>query len=135
MQPNSDGVVYLDEFSLSDAESMLVFDADAEHRKRFEFPDDFVPSLEHTKSVIRNWTEERNLGTRYAFAVRECETDILVGGCEIRPNDDMTANLSYWTHPSHRNRGIATRAVSIACGVASQPVSYTHLTLPTNREV
>ena len=46
-------------------------------------------------------------------------TDILVGGCEIRPNEDMTANLSYWTHPSHRNRGIATRAVSIACGVAS----------------
>ena len=120
MRPNSDGVVYLDEFAISDASSLNVADNDPEHRKRFEFPADFVPSIEHSENVIRGWIADMEIGKRYNFAVRESESGCLVGGCEIRLKDDAsTANLSYWTHPEYRRRGYATRAVSIARIIAA----------------
>ncbi len=117
MKPNSDGVVYLDEFCLTDAPAMFTADHDFEHRKRFEFPPDFVPSLEHSRSVIRGWIRDKKLGARYSYAVRAIDTACLVGGCEIRPKAKETAHLSYWTYPDYRRRGIATRAVSIACKI------------------
>ncbi len=120
MKPNSDDVVYLDDYAISDAAAMFEADHDVEHRKRFDFPSDFVPSLEHSERVIRQWMEARKTGTQYAYAVRDTNTSCLLGGCEIRPKDSATANLSYWTYRDHRGRGIATRAVSIACRVAAQ---------------
>ena len=120
VKSNSDGVVYLDDFRLTDAPAMVVADHDSEHRKRFEFPPDFVPSLEHSRNVIRGWIDDRKLGTRYTYAVRVADSACLVGGCEIRPKEKekRIANLSYWTYPGYRRRGIATRAVSIACKIA-----------------
>lgn len=122
MKSNSDGIVYLDDFRITDAPALLAVDHDSEHRKRFEFPSDFVPSLEHSRNVIRGWIENRKLGTRYTFAVRTADSDCLVGGCEFRPNEKQkeTAQLSYWTHPDYRRRGIATRAVSIVCKIAAE---------------
>ena len=120
MKPNTDGIVYLDDFQLTDASAMLAADRDSEHRKRFEFPPDFVPSLEHSRNVIRGWIYDKKLGTRYTYAVRATDSTCLVGGCEICPKDKKIANLSYWTHPDYRRRGIATRAVSIACKIAAE---------------
>ena len=120
MKSNSDGIVYLDEFRLTDASAMHAADHDSEHRKRFEFPPDFVPSIEHSRNVIRGWIDDRNLGTRYTYAVRPTDSNCLVGGCEIRPQEKQIANLSYWTHPDYRRSGIATRAVSIACKIAAE---------------
>ena len=122
MKSNSDGVVYLDNFRLTDASSLFAADNDFEHRKRFEFPPDFVPSLEHSRNVIRNWICAGKLGTRYAYAVRATDSDCLVGGCEIYPieKEKEVANLSYWILPDYRRRGIATRVVSIACKTAPE---------------
>lgn len=114
----SDGIVSLDFFTPSDALVLREADGDAEHRARFEFPEDFVPSLQHSKRAIARWQEERMAGTRFAFAVRGVANGELLGGCELRPLGDGAANLSYWTYPRHRRRGVASRAVSLACGVA-----------------
>ena len=120
MKYDSDGIVYLDDFRLTDASAMLTVDHDSEHRKRFEFPSDFLPSLEHSRNVIRGWIYDRKQGTRYTYAVRAIDSACLVGGCEICPSGKGVANLSYWTHPDYRRRGIATRAVSIACKIAAK---------------
>ena len=82
MKPNTDGIVYLDDFQLTDASAMLAADRDSEHRKRFEFPPDFVPSLEHTRNVIRGWIYDKKLGTRYTYAVRATDSTCLVGGAK-----------------------------------------------------
>ena len=126
MKTNSDDVVYLDEFTLTDAAELLAADQDDEHRKRFECPPDFVPSIEHSENVIVGWIKDRQLGVRNTYAVREANSSGVVGGCEIRPIDNGTANLSYWTHPAHRQRGIATRAVSIVCRIAAE-LGISHL--------
>lgn len=114
----SDGIVRLDVFGLEDAQALRDADGDAEHRLRFDFPDEFVPSLPHSASVIARWQEERIAGTRFAFAVRRVDSGELLGGCELRPLGNGVANLSYWTHPRHRRRGIAARAVALVCRLA-----------------
>jgi RimJ/RimL family protein N-acetyltransferase len=114
----SDGVITLTFFARSDAPVLLEADGDAEHRRRFDFPDDFVPSLQHSENVIARWERERLAGVRFAFAVRSVANGELLGGCELRPLGDGAANLSYWTYPRHRRRGVASRAVTLACEVA-----------------
>jgi len=114
----SDGVVCLDFFASGDALVLREADEDAEHRRRFDFPDGFVPSLEHSERVIARWQEERIAGTRFAYAVRSVADGELLGGCELRPLGNAAANLSYWTCPRHRRRGVASRAVALACDVA-----------------
>ena len=118
MPKMSDGVVSLDYFAAEDAPVLLEADGDAEHRVRFEFPDDFAPSLKHSMSVIARWQEERIAGARFAFAVRSVTNCELLGGCELLPLGNGVANLSYWTYPRHRRRGVASRAVTLACGAA-----------------
>jgi len=68
--------------------------------------------------VIAGWERDRAEGTRYAFAVRDARTADLLGGCEIRPGEDGSGAVSYWTLPRWRRRGFATRAVLLACEVA-----------------
>src|SRR5205823_8754712 len=42
----------------------------------------------------------------------------LLGGCELRLREQHVANLSYFTLPQHRARGVASRAVALACQLA-----------------
>jgi RimJ/RimL family protein N-acetyltransferase len=114
----SDGVITLTFFMPSDAPFLLEADGDAEHRRRFDFPDDFVPSLQHSENVIARWEQERSAGERFAFAVRSVANGELLGGCELHPLGNGVANLSYWTYPRHRRRGVASRAVTLLCEVA-----------------
>jgi RimJ/RimL family protein N-acetyltransferase len=123
----SDGVVALTFFELADAPRMVEADGDAEHRRRFEFPDAFVPSLQHSEKVIARWEEERLAGVRFAFAVRSVANGELLGGCELRPLGNRAANLSYWTHARYRRRGIASRAVALACEAASAEFHFQSL--------
>jgi RimJ/RimL family protein N-acetyltransferase len=118
MRQSSDGVVTLSRFVNSDASVLRNADFDPEHRRRFDFPEAFVPSLRHSLAAIARWKRERTEGTRFAFAVREAASRTLVGGCELKPRVGRTANLSFWTYPPHRRRGMASRAVALACKIA-----------------
>src|SRR5262245_46913098 len=117
MEP-TDCVVSLGVFQRADAPVLLEADSDSEHRRRFDFPEDFRPSLRHSEDVIARWERERLAGERFPYAVRSVATGELVGGVEIRPLGNGTANLSYWTYPPHRSRKVASRAVSLVCRVA-----------------
>ena len=65
-----DDTVVLTFFRVSDAAALRGADADPEHRRRFEFPEDFLPSLEHSERVISDWTRARDGGGPFFFAVR-----------------------------------------------------------------
>jgi RimJ/RimL family protein N-acetyltransferase len=58
------------------------------------------------------WKSE---GDTRAFALREARSGALAGGCELRLREDERADLSYWVFPAYRGRGLALRAVRIAC--------------------
>jgi RimJ/RimL family protein N-acetyltransferase len=132
MRRSSDDIVTLSDFVNKDASVLRDADFDAEHRRRFEFPRTFVPSLRHSLAVIARWKRERAAGTRFAFAVREVASGTLMGGCELKPRGGRTANLSYWTYPSHRGRGIASRAVALACKVAFRELGFGRLEVLTD---
>lgn len=119
----------LDSFVPADAPVLCDADRDPEHRRRFEFPGDFVASLEHSRAVIARWTEERRAGTRFPFAVRDAALGTLLGGCELSPLGDGAANVSYWTYPPHRGRGVATEAVRQLCALAFSDFGFRRLEL------
>lgn len=130
----SDGVVALDRFCSADAPAMREWDADPAHRLAFEFPDGFVPSLEHSQRVIDEGNRELAVGNVLTFAVRDSTSGALLGGCELHPKGP-SANLSYWTHPAHRKRGVASRAVALASKVAFDDLHIERLeilTAPSN---
>ena len=101
----------LDAFRISDAGALFEADSDPEHKLRFEFPRDFVPSMEHAQRVIEQWIRDQASGVRYTFAFRASESELPLGGCELRPRSESIANVSYWARPAFRRRGVAT------CGV------------------
>ena len=122
-----DGVVRLTEYAIDDAPVLCEVDGDVEHRRRFDFPEDFTPSLEHSQRVIQRWAEERRAGVRFPFAVRDVHTGELLGGCEVRPLADGGANVSYWTHARHRRRGVAGRAVLLVSAFAFDSLRVSRL--------
>jgi RimJ/RimL family protein N-acetyltransferase len=122
-----DDVVVLGPFVASDAPVLCEADADPEHRRRFDFPEGFIPSLRHSEEVIARWDRERRAGERFTFAVRDSSTGELLAGCELRPLGDGAANVSYWTYPRHRRRGIATRAAALLCEAALRQFGFGRL--------
>lgn len=128
----SDGVITLTLFAPSDAPVLLEADGDAEHRRRFDFPDGFVPSLRHSQRVIARWERERRAGERFTFAVRSVADGELLGGCELRPLGNGAANLSYWTYPRHRRRGVASMAVTLVCELALAELDFRSLQIVTD---
>jgi ribosomal-protein-alanine N-acetyltransferase len=110
----SDGLLGLTLFTPADAPALADLDRDPEHRRRFALPAEHVPSVEHSRAVIKAWAWSRADGQRYAFAVR-LPTGELVGGVELSPRPQLAANVSYWVHPAQRGRGYARRAVALAC--------------------
>lgn len=123
----SDGAFALTVFRHSDAAVLCGADHDPEHRRRFDCPASFVPSLQHSEDVIARWERERLAGQRFTFAVRNADTGELLGGFEFLPRGPETANLAYWTYPAHRRRGVAVRAVALACNLAVEQFAYRRL--------
>lgn len=114
----SDGVVALSRFTQRDAAAMCEADRDPEHRRRFEMPDGFEPSVAHSLEVVTRWAAERDAGTRFVYAVRDAHSGELLGGCELAPLGAGALNLSYWTYPEARRRGAASRAVALVLPLA-----------------
>ena len=113
-----DSAIILSLFRHADARVLLEADADPEHRRRFDFPANFKPSLRHSEEVIARWKVERLSRKRFPYAVRNAATGELLGGVELLPLSDDVANISYWTYPQSRRLGIASRAVSLALRLA-----------------
>lgn len=127
-----DGVVSLSLYRSEDAAVMMSGDADSEHRQRFEFPNEFVPSVAHSEQVIEQWEYERAEGTRFVFATRDASTGELLGGCELLRIASGKANVSFWTYPSHRGLGVASRAVKLICDLAREELELRELEIATD---
>lgn len=125
----SDGTLILDDFSQSDANGLLAADQNAEHRRRFEAPEKFLPSLHHSRQIISQWLDDKNAGKRWALAVRECNSGELLGGCELQPVTSSITSLSYWTLFRHRAQGVGSRAVVLACKLAFERLQFHRIEL------
>jgi RimJ/RimL family protein N-acetyltransferase len=66
-------------------------------------------------------------GTTRAFAARL--DGVLVGGCELRLVAPARVELSYWTFPAHRRRGLATRALRLLVEWAVGELGVRHVEL------
>lgn len=110
----TDGTILLDGHTLADAEAHLAGE-DEEQARRFGWH----PARSTSESVhqaIERWQAEwESGGARRTFAVREAQTGSLAGGCELRLRDDRIAEISYWTFPAFRGKGLASRAVELLC--------------------
>lgn len=66
------------------------------------------------RAVYDRWALEwRSGGHTRTFAVREPASGRLVGGCELRLQDDGSGQISWWTHANERRKGYATKAVKL----------------------
>jgi RimJ/RimL family protein N-acetyltransferase len=112
----TDGVVLLDGFKAADADAHLAGEDD-EHARRFGwYPNRSTPGT--VGAAIDRWRAEWEQGGRTrAFAARL--DGVLVGGCELRLVSPASAELSYWTFPPFRRRGLATRAVRLVVAWAT----------------
>ena len=112
-----DGVLVLDAFTLRDVAAQLAGE-DEEHARRFGWYPEHSTD-ETVRSAILRWEQEwRSGGRTRTFAARDVHSGELVGGCEIRLRDHGIAEMSYWTFPTHRGRGLAVRAGRLACKYA-----------------
>lgn len=113
----TDGVVLLDAHTLADAEAHLAGEDEEQARRFGWYP--ARSTLDGIRAAFARWLEAWSAGgaTR-AFAMREVAGGALAGGCEIRLKDEAIAHLSYYTFPAFRRRGLAARAVRLACAYA-----------------
>ena len=67
-------------------------------------------STEQTvRRAFEQWGSQwRNLGTTRTFAVRDGDSGVLVGGCELRVQPDGSGQVPWWTHAGERNKGYAS---------------------------
>jgi RimJ/RimL family protein N-acetyltransferase len=124
----TDGTVLLDAFQPEDADAHLAGE-DEELARRFGwFPR--RSTLQGVRDAIARWRDQwATSGPTRAFAVRLAASGDLVGGCELRLQGDRTASLSYWTFPSQRRCGLATRAVLLATDYAFVNLELTEIEL------
>jgi RimJ/RimL family protein N-acetyltransferase len=108
----TDGVVVVNALTQADTEAHWAGE-DEEHARRFRW----YPKRSSINGVrafldqtARHWREG---GPRRTLAIRQARTGTLVGGCELRLQSDGSAHLSWWTFPTFRRRGYATRGVRL----------------------
>jgi len=119
----------LDDFRSLDVPTLVSADHDPEHRRRFEIPDSFVPTIQHAERTLVTWLRKKAMGTSWTLAVRDCVTGDLLGGCELSTAGADAARLSYWIYPPHRSRGAGTRAVSLASQWALDQLGFARIEL------
>ncbi|WP_028925194.1 GNAT family N-acetyltransferase [Pseudonocardia acaciae] len=114
-----DGTVLLSAFTPDDVASHLAGEDD-ETARRFGW----WPESSTEETVLRSfddWAKSwANGGPIHTFAVRRQDTGELLGGCQLRKQDDLGGEVSYWTGAGQRGRGYARRALTLltrhACG-------------------
>lgn len=113
----TDGVVVLDGFTLDDVDAQVAGE-DEEQARRFGWYPAASTHQTVRAAILRGQESWRTGGATRTFAARDATSRELLGGCEIRLKDEGIAHMSYWIFPEHRRRGLASRAVRLACGFA-----------------
>ncbi len=132
-----DEVACLGPFRLEDANVMVHWDADPEMQRWLDFPTELPQGfnhLAHGEGVIRRWWSLWEAGTLAAFMVRDAQSGIPLGSCELRHIQAGEADISYSTIAEHRGRGVATRAVQLLCRWAFDELHLTRIRLETDVE-
>jgi RimJ/RimL family protein N-acetyltransferase len=114
-QTLSDGVIVLDGHTLADAQAHWDGE-DAEMMQRFDSPR--KATVEEIRGAVQRWIDGRAAGgPSFTYALRDL-TGVLMGGCETYLLAADSANISYWTYPRFRGRGLAPRAAALLCTAA-----------------
>lgn len=113
----TDGVIVLDSHTAADAEAHWAGE-DNEMIRRFEAP--YKASVEHIRGVIQRWREAwaSGVGPGFTYAMRDTD-GVLMGGCEVRFVSPAVVDVSYWTYPAFRGRGLAARATALLYAAAA----------------
>jgi len=113
----TDGEIILDSYRIEDVDDHMRGE-DEEMLRRFGSP--HRPTREQTLVAINRWIDARRAGgPMFAYALRQ-PSGLLMGGCEIRVLSRERAAVSYWIYPEFRNRGYATRAITLLANHAAQ---------------
>ncbi len=110
----TDDIVTLDAHTLGDVSAHLAGEDEEQARRFGWYP--ARSTEEGVRAAIERWQEQwRSQGDTRAFALRECSSGELAGGCEIRLRESGRAEMSYWVFPPFRARGFARRGVQLLC--------------------
>ena len=115
----SDGVVTLSPLRLADVDAHLAGEDELLVRWLNAGPGTRVGTEAYFLRCIEQWTTG---GPLRAFAIRTGTPTILVGTIDVRFDQPDSApgqvNIAYGLYPAWRGRGLATRAVHLACRYA-----------------
>lgn len=64
--------------------------------------------------------------------MRNAKNGALLGGCELKRRTDSIATVSYWVHPRHRRKGVASRAVGLLTKEIARTQGFFYLELITD---
>ena len=120
--------LWLSAFTLADVPAMLTGDRDPETSRRFGWaPADASADKvrAHVASCEQRWRE----GDRVAWAVREAGRPAALGHVELNLGPEGRAKISYSTYPHARGRGLAARAVDLACAFAFEELGVARVEL------
>ncbi|WP_157245600.1 GNAT family N-acetyltransferase [Nonomuraea typhae] len=112
----TDGVVTLTPLSMEDVDAHLA--GEDEHLVRWlnGGPGTRATVEKHVRRCMEQWASG---GSVHAFGVRAGARETLAGTMEVHFHQPYLApgqvNLAYGLYPAWRGRGIATRAVTLAC--------------------
>ena len=113
----TDGTVTLTALRDTDAPALVTCDNDRQTARWFGWPVG-ASTVENTSAFVglaaRRWPE----GERATWATRDQASGEPLGTVELNLSDHAHVNVSYTTFPIARRRGLAARAVDLACRFA-----------------
>ncbi|WP_249358205.1 GNAT family N-acetyltransferase [Nocardia cyriacigeorgica] len=112
----SDGVIGLRAITVADAQAHLAGEDAESARWRDGGQGTLATVTEHFRRCVAEWEAD---GPSKTFAIVALDDGVLVGTLDIQVDQDFLAdrqaNVSYGIYPQFRRRGLAARAVVLAC--------------------
>lgn len=116
--PLNDGTVVVRLPAAQDVEALVSFGGDPDVAETIWVP---IPApcsreiaVERVADFAKGWERANRFGP--ALIVAAADTDEMIGVLFLRLREHDAVELSYGAAPAHRNRGVATSAVSLVTG-------------------
>jgi len=107
----SNNVIVLNRFQFSDWNDHFLHEDDV---MRKWLQNDEKSTEDNVKKAIRKWHQSwREKSKLKAFAIREKDSNNLVGGLELRIGEEQRAQCSYWIFQSFRGKNYASQALRL----------------------